>query len=73
MTWNYRIIKHDTAKRNHFAIHEVFYDDKGKITNWTEQPIDIMGESKADIKRLLKQMTLDIETPILSETDLLKK
>jgi ribosomal protein S3 len=73
MTWNYRIIKHGSAKHNHFAIHEVFYDDKGKITNWTERPIDIIGESKADIKRILKQMTLDIETPILSETDLLKK
>jgi hypothetical protein len=73
MTWNYRIIKHDAAKHNYFAIHEVFYDDKGKITNWTERPIDIIGESKTDIKRTLKQMTLDIETPILSETDLLKK
>jgi len=72
MTWNYRIIKHGTKKHTYFAIHEVFYDDKGKITNWAERPIDIIGESEIDIKRILKQMTLDIETPILNEIDLLK-
>ena len=72
MTWNYRIIKHNTSKQNHFALHEVFYDDKGKITSWTEQPIDIVGESKADIERALKQMLLDIDTPVLTESELLK-
>jgi hypothetical protein len=73
MTWNYRIIKHDETKRTYFAIHEVFYNDKGKITNWTEQPIDITGESKVEIKRILKKMTLDIETPVLTESELPKK
>ncbi|HUY52958.1 MAG TPA: hypothetical protein VMV24_00050 [Candidatus Dormibacteraeota bacterium] len=71
MTWNYRIIKHDTEKRNYFAIHEVFYDNKGKITSWTENPIDIVGESKTDIKSILKQMVVDIETPTLKESELL--
>ena len=72
MTWNYRIIKHDTEKRNYFAIHEVFYDNKGKITSWTENPIDIVGESKAYIKSVLKQMVVDIETPTLKESELLE-
>lgn len=72
MTWNYRIVKHDRSKHCYFAIHEVFYNTKGKVTNWTEKPIDIVGDSKADIKRLLKQMILDIETPILIESELLK-
>jgi hypothetical protein len=73
MTWNYRIIKLDQTKRGYFAVHEVFYNDKGKITNWTEHPIDITGESKVEIKRILKQMTLDVETPVLIESELPKK
>jgi len=72
MTWNYRIIKHDSEKRSYFAIHEVFYNNKGEITSWTENPIDIVGESKVDIKSILKQMTLDTETPTLKESELLE-
>jgi len=72
MVWYYRIIKHKTSNQNHFALHEVFYDDDGNIISWTEQPIDIIGESKADIKRALKQMLLDIETEVITESELLK-
>jgi len=73
MTWNYRIIKHDTAKSIYFAVHEVFYDDSGKITNWTKELIDITGDSKNDIADILKQMTLDIKTTVLKESKLSKK
>ena len=72
MTWNYRIIKNDSGKRSYFAIHEVFYNDKGKITNGTENPIDIVGENKVDIRSILKQMTLDTATPTLKESELLE-
>ena len=72
MTWNYRIIKHDSEKHSYFAIHEVFYNNNGKITSFTENPIDIVGETKIDIKRILKQMTLDTATPTLKESELLK-
>jgi len=72
MTWNYRIIEHDSENRSYFAIHEVFYNNKGEITSFTENPIDIVGESKIDIKNILKQMTLDTTTPTLKESELLK-
>ena len=51
MTWNYRIIKHDTSKSVFYAVHEVFYlgKDQGKADTWTVEPIDITGESKDDI------------------------
>lgn len=72
MTWNHRIIKHDIKKPAYFAIHEVFYEEDGKINGWTQDPIDISGESREEILRILKQISLDIKTPVLNESKLLK-
>jgi len=72
MTWNYRIIKHDKASPFYFTLHEVYYDDKGKITNWTIEPIDITGETKSEIVKMLKQMSLDSKAPVLKESELAK-
>ncbi|HUC87562.1 MAG TPA: hypothetical protein VMR95_00230 [Candidatus Binatia bacterium] len=72
MTWNYRIIRHDFKKRTYLAVHEVFYDESGKITSWTADPIDLTGSNKAKIVSLLNMITADIKTPILSETKLIK-
>ncbi len=72
MTWNYRIIKHDAEKPSYFAVHEVFYNDKGKITSWTENPIDIIGQSNNDIKSILKRIILDIKRPTLKESELVE-
>jgi hypothetical protein len=73
MTWNHRIIKHDLKKPFYLSVHEVFYDDSGKVTSWTANPIDITRENRAEINRLLKQITRDIQTPILSESKLKKE
>lgn len=35
MTWSYRLFK----KKNGYQVHEVYYDEKGKIETWTEEPI----------------------------------
>lgn len=72
MTWNHRLIKHNLKKPAFLAVHEVYYDDAGKITSWTMDPIDLTGDNKSEIISLLKQITVDIETPILSETELIK-
>lgn len=72
MTWNYRIIKHDIKKPAYFAVHEVYYDDAGKITLWTSEPISLTGESNKDILADLKHLIKDTKEPVLSETELLK-
>ncbi len=70
MTWNYRIIHHDKDKHPYFAVHEVFYDDDGKITSWTAEPIDITGESKPDLIKTLGKMLEDIKNEVLIESRL---
>lgn len=73
MNWNYRIIRHDIKKPTYFAVHEVFYDDAGEITNWTTSPIDVVADTKKDIFATLQRMTTDSKTPVLSEKQLVKK
>jgi hypothetical protein len=70
MTWNYRIIHHDKDKHPYFAVHEVFYDDDGKIMSWTTDPINITGENKPDLIKTLRQMLGDVESEILIESHL---
>lgn len=72
MTWNYRIIKHDFKKPAYFAVHEVYYNDIGKITNWTVGAIDLTAESRKDILETLKQIATDSKMPILNESELIK-
>lgn len=72
MTWNYRIIQHDGSSPVYYEVHEVFYDEAGKITSWTSDPIDLTGESKSGIDRTLKQISSDCKQPVLSESELIK-
>ena len=72
MTWNYRIIHRDTLRQPYFAVHEVFYDEHGKIDGWTVIPIDLTGENKAEIVSTLKQMLADGKADVLIESELEK-
>lgn len=72
-TWNYRIIKHDKSEPAYFAIHEVYYDEKGKIQGWTADPIEIAGDSKQEVLETLKHMIDDAKQSVLKESELEKK
>ena len=38
MSWNNRIFKRDYAGQTLYEIHEVFYNDKGDVCAWTDEP-----------------------------------
>lgn len=64
MTWNYRIMKHTTTvgskgEFESFGIHEVYYDEDGKIMNWTEQAI-VTGDSVEELLSVLKTIRKDV-------------
>lgn len=66
MTWNYRLIDIGTKQHPYYAIHEVYYDKKGKIEGWTENPIDIGSEDPKEIKDIMTTMLIDVhKAPIL--------
>lgn len=58
-SWNYRIVRKKTAwtaedgtVREHisYGIHEAFYDDTGKVSMITENPIDLSCESLSGLQ-----------------------
>jgi hypothetical protein len=51
----------------YYAIHEVYYDDDGKVKSWTEEPIRIMEESLEDLKVTLQRLIESLDNPVLDE------
>ena len=54
MTWNYRVIKkiHKDEKytEEYYEIHEVYYDEDGKMHAWSENPCSMFGTSLEELK-----------------------
>jgi len=49
-TWNHRVVKKTLAGNDFYAVHEVHYNDNGSIFAYTEEPVDISGESIEDLR-----------------------
>lgn len=69
MNWNYRIIE----RGGRYGIHEVFYDNDGRIMSWTEEPIDLVRGNAKQLRGDLKHMVADMKRPVLHEAELLKR
>ena len=64
--WNCRVVKETISGQDFFSIREVFYDDQG-IYGYTEEPVDICGES-IDALREYLQLCLDcLDKPVLED------
>lgn len=54
MSWNYRITREkvtnlDGTEADFFACREVYYDDDGNVTAWSEDPIDFAGDTPGEV------------------------
>lgn len=38
MSWNYRVVETEECGIKLYGLHEVYYDDDGKIKSWTQKP-----------------------------------
>lgn len=58
MSWNYRVTRHlvpvpGQEPAHLYEIREVYYDEAGVPTSWTEDPISPMGETKEELSNHL--------------------
>jgi len=51
----------------YYAIHEVYYDENGKVQGWTEEPIRILAESLEDLKVTVERLVECFDNPVLDE------
>lgn len=63
--WHYQLMYHRYEEprpfegKGYYAIHEYFVMDDGDV--WTDEPIEVTGESVEDVKKALLLMLKDIE------------
>jgi hypothetical protein len=67
-TWNHRVIVYDDNWSDlQCCIHEVFYDEKGKIVSWTADAVGVSGNNKKELLQTLKHMKAALNKPFLVE------
>ncbi len=67
--WNYRIIKKEFPEHNEntYQIHEVHYEDDGKIKGWTQNPISPFGATHGELREDIRYQLNAFRKPILKE------
>lgn len=73
MTWNNRVIRTTYTDKfgtdYTFAIHEVYYNERGEITHWTERAIIPSGDSFTELYVDLRRYVFALNLPVLEERD----
>ena len=68
MTWNHRVVKEILENGDEwFTVREVFYNKDGSIYAYTEEAVDVSGESIDEIKEYLEWCLKSLEQPILED------
>lgn len=65
-TWNYRIVRERTEHGYTFALHEVYYNQRGKITSWSAREMSPFGETLPELLADIKHMLEAWEYPVLT-------
>lgn len=66
MTWNYRIVRERNEHGDTFALHEVYYNQRGKITAFSQHEIAPFGETLPELLADVKHMLEAWERPVLT-------
>lgn len=70
--WELRIVKHDEVTPSYFALHKVYYNEKGELISWTEEPVVAVLDGKEGIKCYSEVCQRAMISPVLRVSDLLK-
>ena len=63
--WNYRVLAHEEEGEIFLAIHEVYYNEKGKPERYSQECAIVIGSDIKDLKWQLNKMLLYLDKPIL--------
>lgn len=70
MTWNYRIIHQTLGTDDWYAVHEVFYDQTGRITDWTACAVAPAGETLEELQESFALYQQAFSRPVLEWAEL---
>lgn len=63
--WNHRVVRRIVNGEEWLAIHEVFYDKKGRPHSVTEDGIEPGGNNMEELRSDLERMAKALDHPIL--------
>lgn len=75
MSWNYRVIRKNNSGMISFEIHEVYYDENGKPSAWSENAMAPYGEETvSELLEDYKMMGAALSKPVFEvKVDVLGK
>jgi hypothetical protein len=67
--WNYRVIRKNCARTGTvtYQVHEVYYAEDGNIDCWTQQPVEPLGTSEAQLRNDVHAFLAAFRQPVLEE------
>ena len=67
--WNYRIIRKACPRTGTvtYQVHEVYYAEDGRIDCWTQQPVEPLGTSEAQLRNDVHAFLAAFRQPLLEE------
>jgi hypothetical protein len=77
MTWNHRVIKsiYDVVGQPDeisYAVHEVYYDEDGKPTSYTKEPVFPCGDTLEELQQEIERFAEAARNPVLTDADFAK-
>lgn len=69
MTWNHRILAHETKDGFFFQVHEVYYNKDYNPISYTENAVSIVGNNLDEINWSLDKIKECTNKPILYAGD----
>ena len=63
--WNHRVVKSLENGQDWYTIREVFYNHDGSIFAYTEEPVDVSGETIEELRQSLGWMIECLALPVL--------
>ncbi|MDA8242074.1 MAG: hypothetical protein M0Z67_17120 [Nitrospiraceae bacterium] len=64
--WTYGVIESEDV----FRIHEVYYNKKGEITAFSENPITPLGETLDELRGYLEYYLQALDRPVLKKEEI---
>ena len=67
--WNYRVIRKNCQRTGTvtYQVHEVYYAEDGRIDCWTQQPVEPLGTSEAQLRNDVHAFLAAFRQPVLEE------
>lgn len=67
--WNYRVIRKACPRTGTvtYQVHEVYYAEDGRIDCWTQQPVEPLGTTEAQLRNDVHAFLAAFRQPVLEE------